>query len=549
MVVSPQAVVFPNSTSFSLTELLKIIQENGIDPLWAEVEDSLEAVIDHASADWGQEVRYSLNVDAGGGAFGRIAQQSGRFSPGDKTRNILGKVYPKYQTFTYQFERFHQKLSKTQAQAYIENAKQEFLMKNMFQKSFMVLQMMGDGTGRQGVPVGFGAAETAAGATFTIADVTTPMKIKLGSTTTSAGCAAWFLEGSMVSVIYGDRDLNDDGADEVTAANSRVRFVSFSFEDAGAGTARAFDAFRVVKVDQEDDAIHCMPGRYSTTVGTDNGAFSQDSEWVASGTGAVTVTPFRGRSADYLAVATDTVFGAQINDLNLILGGETAHYASLIHPQYVAESQAAARLQIGIGWANTTDISTINDGILTGLETLLLNSSNTVHNINRASVMQYLPTIKDNGGKDMTFNTLYAFLAQHHSRNRKIATDWSTCLMNPITYSNMVALSENDRRITEGQGIRGEDGAKYISFGGKKFQLEAHSVMRRDRLFTIANKAITLHDGKIESVEVGGQKEFLSIQNGQRVNINEAYATVCGEMSVKGLRRCGVITNFKTSVL
>jgi hypothetical protein len=73
--------------------------------------------------------------------------------------------------------------------------------------------------------------------------------------------------------------------------------------------------------------------------------------------------------------------------------------------------------------------------------------------------------------------------------------------------------------------------------------------MRRDRIFTIANKAVTLHDGKIESVEVGGQKEFLSIQNGQRVNINEAYATVCGEMSVKGLRRCGCITNFKTSVL
>ena len=549
MVVTPQSVVFPNSSSFSLTELLKIIQENGIDPLWAEVEDSLEAVIDHASADWGQEVRYSLNVDAGGGAFGRIAQQSGRFSPGDKTRNILGKVYPKYQTFTYQFERFHQKLSKTQAQAYIENAKQEYMMKNAFQKSFMVLQMLGDGTGRQGVPVGLGATDAATGATFTVADVTTPMKIKLGATSTSAGSSAWFLEGSMISIVYIDRDLDDNGTDEVTAANGKVRFVSLSFDDAGAGTATAYDAFRVVKVDQEDDAIYVMPGRVTGTTGTDNGAFTQVSEWVASGTGAVTVTPYRGRTADYVAVATDTVFGASINDLALIFGGETAHYASLIHPQYLAESQASAKLQVGLGWASTTDIATISDGVFTGLETLLLNQSNTVHNINRASVMQYLPTIKDNGGKDVTFNTLYAFLAQHHNRNRKVQTDWSTVLMNPITYSNMVALSENDRRITEGVGIRGEDGAKYIQFGGKKYQLESHSVMRRDRIFTIANKAITLHDGKIESVEVGGQKEFLSIQNGQRVNINEAYATVAGEMSVKGLRRCGVITNFKTSVL
>jgi hypothetical protein len=353
----------------------------------------------------------------------------------------------------------------------------------------------------------------------------------------------------MISIVYSDRDLNDDGTDEVTAANGRVRFVALSFEDAGAGTAVKYDAFRVVKIDQEDDAIYVMPGRLATATSTENGNFTQNSEWVVGGTGAVTVTPYRGRSADFLAAATDTVFDATINDLNLILGGETAHYAALIHPQFVSETQAAAKLQLGIGWASTTDISTIHDGVLTGLETLLLNQSNTIHNINRASVMQYLPTIKDNGGKDVTFNTLYAFLAQHHNRNRKMQTDWSAVLMNPITYSNMVALSENDRRITEGVGIRGEDGAKYIQFNGKKYQLESHSTMRRDRIFTIANKAITLHDGKIESVEVGGQKEFLSIQNGQRINVNEAYATVCGEMSVKGLRRCGVITNFKASVL
>jgi hypothetical protein len=545
-----QGIIFPNSASFSLTELLKIIQDNGIDPLWAEVEDGLEAVINHEAADWGQEVRYALTVDAGGGAFGRLAQQKGRFMKGDRTKNILGKIYPKYQTFTYQFERFAQKLSKTQAQAYIENAKQEYMQKNAFQKSFMILQMMGDGTGRQGTPVGLGALDTASGASFTLSDVQTPMKIKLGTSATTAGSAAWFLEGSMVSFVYSDRDLNDDGTDEVTAANGRVRFVSFSFEDAGAGTAIKYDAFRVVKVDIEDDALFVVAGRVATSTATeDNGDFVQVSEWVSGGTGAVTVTPYRGRSVNFIAAATDTVFDAQINDLNLIFGGESAHYVSLIHPQYVAQDQAAAKLQLGIGWGATTEISTISDGIFTGMETLLMNESNTVHNISRANVLQYLPTIKDNQNRDLTFNTMFAWIAQHHNRNRKSANEWNLILQNPITEASLIGLSELDRRITEGKGIRGEDGAKMIRMGGKNYQFESHSVMRRDRVFTIAKGALTLHDGKIEDVSVDGQTQFLTVDGGQRINVTEAYATVTGEMSVKGLRRCGAIKNFKAPLL
>lgn len=547
---TPQTVVFPNSSSFSLSELLKIIQESGIDPLWAEVDDGLESVINHESADWGQEVRYALTVDAGGAAFGRLAQQSGRFVPGDKTRNILGKVLPKYQTLTYQFERFHQKLSRTSQQAYIENAKQEYMQKNAFQKSFMILQMMGDGTGRQGTPVGLGASDTASGASFTLTDIYDPMKIKLGSTSTSAGCAAWFLEGSVVSFVYSDRDLNDDGTDEVTAANGRVRFVAFSFDDAGAGTAVKYDAFRVVKIDQSEDAIYVLPARVATTAGdSDTGAYVQTSEWVASGTGAVTVTPYRGRMVDFVAVGTDTVFDAQINDLALIFGGETAHYVSLIHPLYVNQNQALAKLQLGIGWASTTEISTISDGIFTGLETLLMNTSNTVHNIARGSVQQYLPTIKDNLNRDLTFNTVFAWLAEHHNRNRKSQNEWNLMLMNPLTEASLIGLSELDRRIVEGTGIRGEDGAKMVKIGGKKYQFESHSVMRRDRVFCLAKGAFTLHDGKLENVEADGQKQFLSLSGSSRLNVIEAYATVTGEMSVKGLRRCGAIKNFKAPLL
>lgn len=545
-----QAVVFPNSASFSLSELLKIIQETGIDPLWAEVEDGLEAVIDHAGADWGQEVRYALTVDAGGGAFGRLAQQAGRFMPGDKTKNILGKIYPKYQTFTYQFERFHQKLSKTQAQAYIENAKQEYMQKNAFQKSFMILQSMGDGTGRQGTPVGIGSADAATGASITVPDVLEPLKIKLSSSSTDAGSAAWFLEGSVVSFVYSDRDLNDDGADEVTAANGRVRFVAINCEDAGAGTAVKYDAFRVVQIDQEDDSIYVLPGRVATSVATeDNGSWVQTSEWVSGGTGVVTMTFFRGRTVDFIPAATDTVFDASINDLALIFGGSTAHYVSLIHPQYVNQTQASAKLQLGLGWTATTEMSTISDGIFTGLETLLMNTANTVHNISRSNVRQYLPTIKDNQNRDLTFNSMFSWLAQHHNRNRKCSNEWNLMLMNPITEASLIGLSELDRRIVEGTGIRGEDGAKMIKMGGKKYQFESHSVMRRDRVYCLAKGAMTMHDGKIEDVSVDGQKQFLTIQNGQRINVIEAYATVTGEMSVKGLRRCGAIKNFKAPLL
>ena len=548
---TPQSVVFPNSSSFSLGELLKIIQKAGIDPLWAEIEDGLEAVIKHESPDWGQEVRYALTVDAGGAAFGRIAQQGGRFMAGDRTKNILGKIYPKYQTFTYQFERFHQKLSKTSQQAYIENAKQEYMQKNAFQKSQSILQLMGDGTGRQGLPIGFGDSDTATGATFTISDNASPLKIKLSSLNTAAGGAAQFLEGSVVSFVYGDRctDAND-AANVATLANSVVRFLSLSCSDAGAGPTTAYDAFRVVLVDQSNDAIYVVPARVTGATGDADGTtYVQTTEWCAGGSGVVTVTPYRGRRVEFVAGATDTLFATTLVDLALFFGGETAHNSAIIHPNYVVQSQAQAKLQLGIGWTGTTEISTINDGVFTGLETLLMNRSNTVHNISRSNVLQYLPSLKDNGGRDLTFNSFFAFLAEHHNRNRKNATDWNLMLMNPLTEASLISLSELDRRIMEGKGIRGEDGAKMIKMGGKTYQFESHSVMRRDRVFMLAKDAVTLHDGKIEDVEVGGQKEFLSIQGGARVNVIEAYATVTGEMSVSGLRRCGAIHNFKASIL
>jgi hypothetical protein len=465
---------------------------------------------------------------------------------GDKTKNILGKIYPKYQTFTYQFERFHQKLSKTSQQAYIENAKQEYMQKNAFQKSQMILQFMGDGTGRQGQPVGFGDSDTASGANFTLTGITAPLKIKMSSLNSAAGSCAHLLEGSVVSVVYASRDLDNSGADDATLANSIPRYLAMLFTP-NAGTAVAYDAFRVVKIDQSGDAIYVLPARVATSTATeDNGAWTQTGEWAPGGTGVVTVTFKHGRRCD---LVTGGIFDGVIADIAVqVLGGESVHCASLIHPNNTNQDIAGARLQLGIGWGATTEISTISDGVFTGLETLLMNTSNTVHNISRSNILQYMASYKDNGGRDLTFNSFYGFLAEHHNRNRKEATDWNLLLVNPLTEASLIQLSELDRRITEGKGIRGEEGAKLIKMGGKTYQVESHSVMRKDRVFMLAKDAITLYDGKVEDVNIGGQKEFLQIQNGNRVNVVEAYATVTGEMAVQGLRRCGAISNSKSPV-
>ena len=525
-----QTVLFPNSGNFDLGELLKIVQDNGIDPIWAEV-DTLDALLDKKMVDWGQELRFALNVDPGGGSVARIAQQSGRFAPGHKASNILGKIYPKLQTLTFQFERFHRKLSSSQAAAYIENAKQEYLMKTAFHKSFINLQLLGDGTGRQGTPVAFGASDAVSGASFTIADPDTPMKIKLSSSDTAAGSVAHFLEGSVVSFVFYD-------------AASVLRLGAFSAEDAGTSTTVVYDAFRVVEVDQANNAIYVMPVRAGTTVSAIGSYVYYDRWCSAAASGVVTVTTLKGIRPEY--PAADAAFADAV-DISAMIA--STNYATLMHPLYVAENQAFAKLQLGIGWVSTTDVATISDGVFTGLESHIMNKTNTIHNINRASVRQYLATLKDNGGKDLTFNTLYSFLAQNdtRNRNRKDMAKWFGVIMNPLVFSSLVSLSELDRRVVEGKGIRGEEGAKMIKFNDRTYQLDTHTSMRHDRLFSLPNKGLTLYDGKLEAVEVGSQNQFLSISGGARLNVVEAYSTMTGEFCVNMPRDCGAIHNFKFS--
>lgn len=532
-------VIFPNNAAFSLGELLKIVQLNGIDPIWAEV-DTMDALITKkGSINWGQEVRFALNVDPGGGSVARLAQQSGAFAPGDKTQNILGKIYPKLQQITFQFERFHRSLSSDQAAAYIENAKQEYLMKTTFHKSFMALQIMGDGTGRQGKAAAFAATDVVAGANFTCADPDTPLKIKLDAADTVAGSVAHFLEGSMVSFVFAD-------------AIGVVRLLALSAVDAGTATTVVYDAFRVVEVDQSNNAIYVMPGRAGSVVGT-AGAYVQTGRWCASNaTGVVTFTPIKGLRSDN--PAADAEFanppggaGQAATAVENFLAA--ARLNALIHPLYINDVQASALLQLGSGWTSATDLATIHDGILTGLDAHITNKVNTIHNINRAAVRQYLATVKDNQGKDLTFNTLFSFLAQNdtRNRNRKDMAKWYGVLMNPLVFSSLVSLSELDRRVTEGKGVRGEEGAKLIKFGDRTYQLDTHTSMRLDRCYSLAKGGLSLYDAKLEPVEVNGQNQFLTIANGQRINVIEAYSTLTGEFCVNMPRDCGAIRNFKFS--
>jgi hypothetical protein len=549
--VSNTAAFFQNSSTFSLNELLKYVQENGADPLWTEPEDSFEDIITiRRKVNWGKQILYTLCVDPGGGAMSGKLFQGGGFAPGDRTRNIQGQVQPKHQTMTYQYDNFTGDLTNGEINAYVSSVKQEYDSKNSIFKSALMLQLLGDGTSRQGTPIGFGDSDVSSGATFTLATNQTPMRIKMSMDPTAAGSAAWFVEGQVISILYIDRDLNDDGTNEVTAANGKVRFVSLSFDDAGAGTATQYDAFRIVRIKQSESIVEVMPARVTGTVANVDNNYSQPSEWVSGGTGVVTVTPYRGRTVEGTLAATDTVFGATINDVNLIIGAAlTDQYQTVMHPGYVHSTQAEAKLQLGLGWTSATEMSSLSKYVPTGLDTLLTNVANTVHGINRASILQHLPTVSNANGRELTFNTFLAALTDHQNRNKKQLPEWSVMYMNPLVESSLIALSEASRILIDGPGVRGKEGKVFIQKGGKKFQFETSSCMRQDKIYCVADGTMTLYDGAMKDVNIGGVSIFPQLVSGSRVDVSEKYTKVTAEMAVKKLRLNMVINNFKTTAL
>ena len=571
--------VFTNGT-FAQSELLKTIQENSTKVLWKEI-DGLDAVLKKSEWPWGKQVTYHLTVDAGGGAFAGINLNSGYFAPGDKVSSLTGVVVPKFQTFTMQFERFMDQMTKSQAQAYVNSMKLEWDQKTMFQKSFMATQLLGDGTGRFATPVGVGPNDDAVGvsrlaiggaavsaiqlsaavsaASGNAANVM-PIKIKMSSLDTAVGDVAHLMEGSMISFYFADYDANNDGTVDASEATSVPRLLILGFGDGQAADTTInpanivyYDAFRVVKVEQENDAIYVLPGRSATLGATTLGAYVSNTDfqtvsWMPSVTltGGLYCFPVAGITAAFGAALSANYGTATANGFTNVFapaGVTTACY--LVHPLFVPETLALARQMLGLTWSiGVTDITQINPYIGTGIETLLMEQLYLVHGINRGKVLQYLPTIKNLGGQALKFNSFFSFLADHANRNRSLETGWNILPMNPIVYASMISQSEQQRIITDGKGIRGEDGAKLIKFGGKTYQLEMHTAMRKNRIYLLPKNSVEMYGGTIEKVEVDGQSSFLSIANSRRVNVIESYNTVKMENIMRTPRDAGAIRNF-----
>lgn len=597
-----------SNAQFTSSDLLKFIQTNGTKVLWRTV-SGLDSVTKRKEHPWGKEIRYHLTVDPGGLAFGGLSQNAGVFSPNDRVYGIQGFAVPKYQTMTMYFDRITDELTNNDKKAYVGHMKQEYEQKTMFQKSFMGLQQLGDGTGRMATPIGLGAlnkgADGTTDTTFTLAAPTTLLQIKLSGADTAVGAAAHLMEGMVVSLMYACYDNAVTGTADLVRATFVPRFVTVGFKSATGALTSFYDAFRIVRINQSNNTILVAPARRAAPNHADT--YAPYSTWDAShhvqqgasssmwcdGTGTVTCTLYRGRANDLSApsVVTPIQFNSVFAPTVLTSGGATTTQLAtfLVLPGYVptgtqawaqgnvdfssytnytslltADAYDAARRMLGMGWdpnvdssysASAIDVSMVNPYIATGIETLLYNETNMVHGIPRYSVQQYLPTKKDLSGQPITFNSLFSGLVEHFNRNRdkdpngKDVTQFNVLDMNPLVYSSFLSLSETDRRITDGKGIRGT-GAKLIEVGTKTYEMSMNSAQRLDRIVGLPKDSLAQYGGELKPVDADGQKTFLALNSsGRRTNALESYFTIAHENTCENLRDTLYFRNFQISIL
>ena len=580
---------FP-SGSFRPTEILKLLQKSGTEFLYAG-QESLIDIIKVTKEPWpgGKAIVGSLTADPGGGSFGGLMFQGpgSTFMSGDRAAGTTYSINPKMNTFTIQTDNVTDEFTKSDAAAYINHLKLEWDCKMELQKWYNSVQEATDGTGRVGTPVGFGPSDTAAGASFTLPDVNTPLRIKLSSLPGVAGSVAHFFEGMFISFIIPAYDPGNTGASTADNTNCDVRYLVLEF--VAGSTKSYFDAFRVINVIQEENVIEVMPGRLGAPSGasyvptanlikTSAANVQQQNSgnmWCA-GSGTVTVKPYHGMTTD-LSIATTLT---AIPNFNAIFAPEVAYSSAacqtgvaIICPGYMPTTDisfgtlsgdnttmgtatvahaAAARKILGFGWTASMDLGYLNPHWMTGIHGLMVASEScTLHGINRATYPQTRPTKYDHRGQQLDFNTFYRIITNHYNRNKGTMPEWSAFLLNPIVYSAMITLSELDRRIIEGTGFRGEtEMAQYIKIGNKKFQLEQHSAMRHDAIYLLPQGAITMYGGKVEQVKVGGDGNYLSLVNGARTNQTESYFTIIGERAwAKSPRPSAYLVGFQPPVV
>lgn len=581
---------FSNS-QFRQSDLLKFIQEKGSKTLWRTV-SGLDSITKRGVWPGGKEIRYHLTVDPGALAFGGLNATAGTFAPSDKAYGIQGFMVPKYQTFTMYFDNIMNKLTDSETKAYLGSMKMEYEQKTMFQKSFMNLQQTMDGTGRVATPVGFGPLNATSGTSFTMTNPSTLLKIKLSSLDSATGGAPYLMEGMIISFLFPDYDTSNDGTPDKTKADCSARFLNFGF--AAGSTESHFDAFRIVRINQSSNEVLVAPARKPAADGTyavgtlytywdashhvQQGASAN--MWCA-GSGTVTVTPYLGRGLDFSAPGVYTALDlAKVLSSTNTTTSPVACFAVLTgylptgNQSYASGNvdfsafsggtftlaQGGRRI-LGLGWDvnvdsgydPAVDVSLINPFLATGMDTLLFNDTNMVQGIPRYAVQQILPTKKDLNGQPLTFNSLFAAIAEHVVRNRDKTPDaadvtqWNLLTMNPLVYTSLLSLSEADRRITDEKGIRGT-AAKYINFSSKKYELDQASWMRMDRIMGLPKDSIEMYGGTIDAVEIGGQKQFMTLNSSaRRTNATETYSTITLEQSVKDLRDTMFIRNFSFS--
>ncbi len=591
-----------SNAQFRQSDLLKFIQEKGSKTLWRVV-SGLDSVTKKGEWPGGKEFSYHMTVDAGGGAFSGLNSVGGVFANPDKAYGIQAFMVPKYQTMTMYFDRIMGKLTDSDAKAYLGSMKMEYEQKTLFQKSFTNLQQIMDGTGRVATPIGLGASNTATGNSFTMTSPSTLLKVKLSSLDTATGSAAYCMEGMVVSFLYPNYDDDDNGTVATTKADCVPRFAVLGFK---ASTVRSYyDAFRVVRINQSANEILLAPARkaagdsdtytpYTTVDASHMVQQGASTTMWCGGTGTVTVTPWQGRTTA-LGAPTDTnglTGGASLGlDHFFSYAGFTSYVAAdhptatfLVLTGYIptgtvdyglgnsdfstfssstTTNAAAARAILGLGWdANvdsaygvTQDVSLVNPYLMTGIESLIFNDTNLVQGVPRYSIQQYLPTKKDLNSQALTFNGLFAGVAEHYVRNRDKdpnsadVIQWNLLDMNPLVYTSLLSLSEADRRITDDKGIRGTS-CKTIQVGNKKFELNMNSSMRLDRIVGIPKDAIQMKGGTLDPVEVDGQRQYMALNSSaRRVNAYEQYYTIQGEQYVENLRDCLFFRNFTISIL
>jgi hypothetical protein len=512
--------------------------------------------------------------------MGGIAATGGGFVRGDKTQHAKGEIIPSFQTATIEYDRMLNDLSSDKAKSYVNSKSEEYEAKALLMKSMLYAQTLGDGTGRFCEPAGIGPDSSATGATITClatseySPCVQPLRMKISDLTSTPGSIAHLVEGFAFSIWYADYDMNNDGVYEGTSDTCIPRILTLGFKNGIGGAESFYDAFRIVDVDVEAGYIYVLPGRFSALNATTEGEHTtytqiennptQENElrWcVGELTHNMVITPYQGLSAGLLnPVAAATIAGG----FDSVFNPTGKQYAvALMHPYYMPDSHTNARKCLGLNWDATTDLGRLNPFIPCGIESLLMDTTHTIHGIRRATIRQALPTIKDCEMLTMNHTLFRSIVTKHATRNPvykesnvakkgeggdigKVGAHWQHIALNPVVYSTLLDSVEFNTMFSDGKGSYGEEGARVFSYGQKRYQIIPTNEMALRRIWIIPKGALEYFGGHIEDVSNDeGQKKFLKIGvNGQRTNVVQEHKIIKSAMRLRYPRSCGGAKNF-----